>query len=247
LLSEVCEGGTIELYAQAGNVNGNATYEWTGPQGFNMMGANQIITSSNIANNGNYTVTITTESGCTVTESVVIADIQEQPETPTIIGDSEVCGDDFITLSLSQTYGAGIDVVFFNGANQVIGTGPIIGIPANAAFAISPYRAQLEQSGCLSSMSLPFEVTVNELPIATATNNGAVCQGEEVQLFAGTIDGATYEWSIVGQPGVISIEQNPIIYNLDETTTYELTVLQAINSLKLSCQILLLINQELIN
>ena len=83
----------------------------------------------------------------------------------------------------------------------------------------------VSEQGCPSELSAPIEVEVIELPVATASNNGTICPGEEVQLLAGTITGASYEWRIAGTTTVISTDQNPTIFNLIGSETYELTVI----------------------
>jgi len=67
-------------------------------------------------------------------------------------------------------------------------------------------------------------VTVHAAPVASATNDGPVCVGDDVNLFGGPIPaGGTYSWT--DESGnVVSTSQNPVIYNIQSTTTYTLVV-----------------------
>ncbi len=68
-------------------------------------------------------------------------------------------------------------------------------------------------------------VTVNAQPIADANAiNTTICEGEDLELTAGNVPGATYYWS--GPNGYSSNTQNPIIINTTSSNagTYTLTV-----------------------
>jgi len=78
--------------------------------------------------------------------------------------------------------------------------------------AISPYTLQVTVNGCTSLTSEPAVVELNEIPVATASNNGPICAGETVQLFAGDVVGATYAWRIQGESEIISTNQNPELF-----------------------------------
>ena len=84
---------------------------------------------------------------------------------------------------------------------------------------------QVTVDGCPSDLSDPAPVVVNPRPQSTASNNGPICAGESVQLFAGSVPDGTYQWYDVANPGlIVSTEQNPVIFNLTATTTYEVVV-----------------------
>jgi gliding motility-associated-like protein len=57
----VCDGSNVDL-----NSNGGTSYAWNGPGGYNSAVQNPTI-ASNMASNGNYTVTITDANNCSVT------------------------------------------------------------------------------------------------------------------------------------------------------------------------------------
>jgi hypothetical protein len=67
-------------------------------------------------------------------------------------------------------------------------------------------------------------LTVNAIPSApVASNNGPVCEGESLQLFASTIPNALYVWN--GPGSFISVQQNPVIgfAHASDSGTYSVT------------------------
>ncbi|MEI6765895.1 MAG: glycine-rich protein [Bacteroidota bacterium] len=62
----------------------------------------------------------------------------------------------------------------------------------------------------------------------TATNNGGLCSGDTLKLFATLIPNATYTWS--GPNGFSSTAQNPIIFNADISRAGTYTVYATVGS-----------------
>ncbi|UOX33857.1 T9SS type B sorting domain-containing protein [Flavobacterium sediminilitoris] len=83
-----CIGSNLELTA-----SGGTNYSWTGPNGFTSTDQNPIIPNATVANNGQYSCTVTGTGGCddTVTIDVVVGDNEAPIPTitnlPTITGD----------------------------------------------------------------------------------------------------------------------------------------------------------------
>jgi gliding motility-associated-like protein len=224
-LSEPCEGGDLQLLSNAGNYSGNATFLWTGPNGFMSNAPDPLISNASINNNGAYTVFVTSPNGCEASESIIINDILMMPETPQTSSNSPVCEGGIITLKVQQIYtGNNVTIYWFNGNGMMMGVGNVVNIPASDPNAIPPFTSQVIVDGCESDFSMPMDVEVISSPVATAMNNGPICVGEDVQLFGGSVAGATYEWRIMGSLDIISLEQNPTFYDVDTTTTFELTV-----------------------
>ena len=220
----LCEGDVLSFMANATGAN---TYFWTGPNGFTSNAQDLVIPNITIANNGTYTLTVTNITGCQSTSSVDVSNIVPTPITPTITTNSPVCIDGTIELAIQEMYtGTTVTYNWTNGAGQTIGTGiSTVSISSNDPLAISPYRVSVTVDGCTSDLSTPTPVIVNDLPLAIATNGGAICPDSDGQLFANPIAGASYEWRELGSTTIISTEQNPVIIGLTATTTYELTVI----------------------
>ena len=218
----ICEGNELAFTTTA---VGAATYEWTGPNGFTSNTADPVIANTSINNNGTYTLVVTNTNGCSSSETILVNNIEPTPAMPVLTSNGPVCEDGMINLSIQQSYATGATYTWTNGAGATIGTTASITINPTSATAISPYRVMVAEQGCPSELSEPIEVDVIELPVATASNNGTICPGEEVQLLAGTIAGASYEWRVSGTTTIISTDQNPTIFNLVNNETYELTVI----------------------
>ncbi len=79
--SPVCPGSDIEFF---GGPDGMATYSWTGPNNFSSNDQNPVISGATEDMEGEYTLTVTTDSGCSASDSVDIT-----------VNEAPVAGDDF--------------------------------------------------------------------------------------------------------------------------------------------------------
>ena len=69
-----------------------------------------------------------------------------------------------------------------------------------------------------------YAITINPQPTATASNNGPICQGGQINLSANSFTGATYSWT--GPNSYTSNLQNPVLTNIQpgQGGTYTLTI-----------------------
>ncbi|MEO1624474.1 MAG: gliding motility-associated C-terminal domain-containing protein, partial [Bacteroidota bacterium] len=219
----LCEGDDLQLQANATNA---VSLQWTGPNGFLSNAANPLLPAVSIRNNGTYYLQIVSSSGCIQSASIEIDYIVPTPVQPVITVEDLVCEDAVIRMSIPQVYnGTSISYEWINGQGQVIGSSRNVDISASDPLAISPFQVRVIVDGCASPISDPVSVDIGELPIATATNNGPICLGEQVQLFAGTVNGAAYEWRNASTGALVSTDQNPVVFGLNSSTTYVLTVI----------------------
>nr|WP_294988984.1 LamG-like jellyroll fold domain-containing protein [uncultured Sediminibacterium sp.] len=102
-----CEGGSVTLSAPAG-----ASYLWSSGQ------QTQSIT---VSQSGNYSVALTSATGCGNTSAAVAVTVNPLPATPVIStsGPTLVCAGSPVTLTApgGQTFGKSID---FNGSNNIV-------------------------------------------------------------------------------------------------------------------------------
>ena len=163
-----CAGGSVNLTASAG-----ASYLWSN---------NATTQSIIVSNGGNYSVTVTNAEGCSTTSSVTTVTVNPLP-VATITADGPVtfCEGGSVNLTAS----AGNSYVWNNGANT-----QTINVTAGGDYNVIITNAD----GCLSSAAVKT-VTVNPLPTATITADGATsfCAGGSVNLTASA--GASYLWS----------------------------------------------------
>jgi len=224
----VCTGEDIVLTAEIeneGDFTGFISYEWSGPNGFTSTAQNPVISNASLADAGTYTVFVTTSG-----EASVEVEVYEVLPAASIDGPEIVCEGDAFTLCTSsyEDYPNGTFTISppnstsTSSALEVDDMGCVTITPDMDAYVSGAFTVQYtNEEGCESAPGIPFEVSINPIPVVTATNNGAICEGEDVQLFANSADGATYEWYTGDE--LVSTEQNPIIYGLEQTTTYSVT------------------------
>ena len=212
----------MELFANATNA---ASYSWSGPNGFTSNAPDPVIANVTANNNGTYTLVATSSIGCETSESIVVNNVASNLATPVVVSSGPVCAGALISLNIQQTYtGTTVTYSWVNATGTEISTSNSLSILSTDANAISPYSVQVMVDGCNSDFSAPTNVFINPSPVTTASNNGPICSGDEVQLFAGTVVNGTYEWVEQSSGTLVSTSQNPIIPNISATTTYELTV-----------------------
>ncbi len=224
-LNTICEGGHLQLRSNLSNTTGNIDYQWSGPSGFTSKAANPLITNISESANGTYTLKVRTIYGCETSESLSISEITDLPEQPVILSNSPVCSGSDIELSIQQT---NLDIngqfIWLDSNGDTIGTEKTISLKVNNNTPPAPYQAAVSISGCTSILSAPAFIDLIEMPQVSASNSGPICQGQEVQLMAPDIEGATYFWYDVVTGILISNQQNPTIFDVEETTTFDLKV-----------------------
>lgn len=224
----VCTGDALQLMA---NAPGAVSYEWSGPNNFQSIAANPVISNTTIFDNGTYSVEAWTAAGCRYVGNIDVTIITPQPETPQIISNNPVCEGDSIRLRLQEAYeGNSVTFEWLNSFNQLIGTTETIVIAVNDPMATAPYRARVAINGCFSDYSNFEDIEIVSTPFANATipANGIVCENDPIPLEANEIAQAIYEWRILGNETIISTVQNPLIQpstpELSDTTLFELTI-----------------------
>jgi subtilisin-like proprotein convertase family protein len=96
----------------------------------------------------------------------------------------------------------------WTGPNVTISTNPGAATPA-ATGNLNYTFTVVDNFNCTYDTVIPL--TVNPIPVATATNDGPYCVGNTINLFATGPVGATYTWS--GPNAFSSLVQNPSIIN----------------------------------
>ena len=227
----ICHEGELGLFANPVG-DGVLEFSWTGPNGFTSSQENPMISNATTLNNGTYTLVITNGNGCQSTADIIVSNVEAQVVSGSIIANGPICEDEPLVLETSQV----CDTYLWIGpdgdspatlANPLLTTStPTTTIPVgDVAYDAGMWSLIcVDANGCESEMAAAVAVDINVIPQAIATNNGSVCPGASVQLFANEIPGATYTWTEAGSTVVVSNEQNPIIPTITATTTYELLV-----------------------
>jgi len=197
-----CVGDTLRL--QADSIN-NATYSWTGPNGFTSNLRNPIIPNAAVADSGQFQLRVTL-NGCTGamhTTHVSIFPIPAQPNASAV--DAALCPGDTLRLQLDSIAGATFQWTGPNGFNSSLRNPVITGMTAAKA---GNYLARITVNGCTS---IADTVLVSLLPgplaIAVLSGNTNSCQGDTVALRISPAFGNSYQWfrnGIAVRPGSVN-------------------------------------------
>jgi hypothetical protein len=203
-----CAGGSVTLTSSAGT-----TYLWS-------TGATtQAIV---VSTTGSFWVRVTDVNGYQSQQSDPVAVIVNPiPSAPTASNSGPYCAGGAISLAVSTVSGASYSWTGPSGYASIV-QNPTI---SNATTAmVGTYSVTVTVNGCTSAAGTT-SVAVNPIPgTPTATNNGPLCAGGNLQLSASFVSGATYSWT--GPNSFSSTPQNPTIGSVTTaaTGTYSVTV-----------------------
>ncbi len=213
--SPLCEGDNLNLSASTIT---SATYSWTGPNGFTSTLQNPTISGVDVTDAGTYSVTATV-AGCTGPAGTVAVVINSGPANPPVSSNTPVCEGDDIQLTAGFIAGASYSWSGPNGFTSTL-QNPVI---TGSTSANAGVYSLLLTNGC-SGTPVTTTVVVTPLPAApTAGSNSPLCEGDNLNLTASVISGATYSWT--GPNGFTSTTQNPSISNITTSGagTYSVT------------------------
>jgi hypothetical protein len=208
----LCQGQDLNLQAVGAP---GVRYLWSAPEAvaFDRTQQNPVIASVGTWASGNYTVQ-TIQEGCTSQVVSLQILVREKPEAPLASANSPICAGESIQLFASSSSAASYQ---WSGPSSVSPTGWSSNQqnPMRSNVTTSDagkYMVWAIREGCVSEVT-EINVVVKPTPrISSASNNGPVCEGSQLNLFASFQSGAQYRWS--GPAGFASTLQNPIIENV---------------------------------
>jgi len=212
--STVCSGQTLSLTAST--ITG-ATYSWSGPNGFTGVSQNPTIASVTTDAAGTYSVTATVGGCPTSAAGTTSVTINQTPIAPTAGSNSPVCVGFDLSLTASTITGVTYSWSGPSGFTSSSQNPVIVGVTTAKA---GTYSVTASTGGCTGPVGTT-SVVINNLPAAPITSsNSPVCVGNNLNLTASTIAGATYSWT--GPNSFTSSSQNPIITGVTtaESGTY---------------------------
>ena len=222
-----CMGEDIQLTAP--NIE-NATYTWTGPNGYTSFEKDPIILNSTEANSGTYQLVVTAD-GCTANAASTQVLVGAQPPIPTIEYDGPTCMGEEIRLTVPMGANAAFVEYIWTGPNGFTSTAPAIILPDAQVNVAGDYSVRVIVNGCISQPSNSVPVVVNPVPPtpsigANGSPESPLCEGETIILETAFSPTAIYNWN--GPAGFTSNLVNPIINNAQMTNsgTYSLTVIE---------------------
>lgn len=197
----------------------NATYQWTGPNGFNSTDQNPIINNVTSADSGEYQLSIIVD-GCPSLPGTSLAVIYSTPPTPLIISNSPICEGEVLYLETDSFPNASY---FWSGPGGFTSgiRRPAIGYatPSNSG----TYEIIKIANGC-SSESSSTQVIVNPTPQSEFYPNP-----EEVSIIEPTIEfnsygsiGTNYQYHWNFGDNSSSVDYSPL-HAYTDTGTYTVT------------------------
>ncbi|MBB1286156.1 gliding motility-associated C-terminal domain-containing protein [Flavisolibacter sp. BT320] len=200
--SPICSGNTLSLIA---NTIPDASYAWTGPDGFTSSIQNPVLTNAGIATSGVYTVKAAV-NGCWGPSASIRVTVNAIPSAPVVSYNGPVCEGTNLSLFASTVIGA---TYSWTGPNGFTSTAQNPAINNAHVTSSGSYAVTATVNGCTSAPG-NLTVTVNTIPAPpVVTSDYSLCEGSALQLQASAITGATYAWS--GPDGFVSTAQNPTI------------------------------------
>ncbi|MDB4285969.1 gliding motility-associated C-terminal domain-containing protein [bacterium] len=208
--SPICEGDT--LFLVAGFVS-NVSYQWTGPNGFSSPLQNPLILNANLVlNQGTYSLVITDlATGCSSQPQSLVVLINPRPATPTLQTNSPVCDGDDLVLTVAAVNGA---IYNWSGPNGFLGTTmvPTLTVSAVTIADAGTYEVTITLNGCPSQPGTISVSIIAPPPKPVASNNGPLCEGDNLALTASGSGAGQYSWT--GPNSFSSNQQSPIIQNV---------------------------------
>jgi|GEM_PF-381800 len=218
--SSLCAGNSIQLNTPT---VANATYSWTGPNGFTSFVQNPTIPSATTSNSGTYSLVVTVD-GCPSQPTNFAINVQSAVSAG-VGANPTYCGNqgqiDLFNL-LTGTYTTGGTWVETSAAPSGMLTGNIWD---STTVSAGVYTFVYSVSGACNTDNEQVSITLNPIPTTPpVTGNATICAGNPIQLNTPTVAGANYSWT--GPNGFTSSVQNPTIPSATtlNSGTYSLVV-----------------------
>lgn len=207
----VCSGDTLRLSASSANTD--ITWSWAGVSGFASSSKDTFRAAPTTAHSGNYIVTAN-RNGCIVKDTVTVL-IKPRPDTPDAFNNGPLCTGDAINLTGSSPT-SGVTYQWTGpGAFTSTAQNPVRTSAVTAYGGV--YKVYTTLNGCAALFYDSTTVIVHPVtPVPSASANTPVCVGQDLQLMASVLSGASYVWS--GPGGFSSLAQNPLL--ISSTTAF---------------------------
>ncbi|MBI5915161.1 MAG: gliding motility-associated C-terminal domain-containing protein [Bacteroidetes bacterium] len=228
-----CEGSEVPFKIMSPNpLPANASFAWSGPQGFNATIPDPVIFNVNNYQSGNYTLTVNA-AGCDPATASANLEVHALPAVPDILSNGPVCFGEKLRIYTAATgqkfewhspLGFSAATLALPGLTTTGGETFIE--PAHPAYLSGNWQVQITDPNGCTATSAPLAVSIKPRPQAFAENTGAVCPGGQAQLLGNPLPGAVYEWKKQGDTTVFSMQPNPAVSNVLAPQTFQLMVTQ---------------------
>jgi gliding motility-associated-like protein len=213
----LCVGDNLNLTTD--NVSG-ATYSWTGPNGFTSSLEDPTINNVILAADGTYSLTVTA-NGCSNGPVTTDVTINNSPTATAGATNTTICSGDDINLTGNTIAGG---TYSWTGPNGFTSSSEDPVITGATVTADGTYSLTITLGSCTSNTAT-VDITVDPTPTATpGALATTICEGDDIELTANTVTGATYSWT--GPNGFTSGSEDPTISGATVAAggTYSLTI-----------------------
>ncbi len=199
----MCEGQSVSFFGNniaSGQTTGNS-YLWTGPNGFNDIVQNPILSNATAAANGTYTVTVTNQFGCSFTTTTLVT--VAPPPALNIQSQTNVsCNGGFDgAFTIEVTNGVGFYLYDQNGNINFDGM--------FSGFSAGLYIVQVTDGNSCAS-SIPVTITEPDpTTLPDAGQDQTSCVGTTVTLAGNTAAVGTGTWTVVAGSGTFTNANDP--------------------------------------
>ena len=182
-----CTGIPFQLIDTSFQTSYRLSYHWTGPNGFQSDLQSPIINNVNISDSGKYAVKLTTDFGCSLTDTFIVKVVtgSQVQVTPLI---SNICDGQSINFNATQ-------VGTYIWAPTTGLSSPSIANPIATPHDSINYLVTLTNpSGCKSFQQVT--VNVSKVPIVSAGSDKSILKGDSI-LLDGQVSGSNvnYYWT----------------------------------------------------
>ncbi|NNE27088.1 MAG: T9SS type B sorting domain-containing protein, partial [Saprospiraceae bacterium] len=188
----ICEGETLALSTSIFNSTYN--YLWTGPNGyFSRNRIPEVIEEVDLSDQGDYFLVI--DNGVCISDTAVAQVVVfSQPITPIIDGQEIICEGESALLTVTNITGANRYHWYKDGTLFRSVSSNTLVIPGVSSLQEGLYTVEVEDGICISERSEAFILNIEDKLNIGATNDGPVCEGDEVNLISSFIPDASYTW-----------------------------------------------------
>ncbi|NPA36128.1 MAG: T9SS type B sorting domain-containing protein [Chlorobi bacterium] len=193
----VCENSDVQLYSEISGGTGTYKFSWSGPASFTDTVQNPVITDIKTVEAGYYQLTVTDSYGCSSAIDSTEVIVHENPEVTASLNDT-VCEYSTVYLGASPSGGTGTYDFHWTGPDNFES---FIKDPTINSIALSQtgryYITVTDGNSCFATDST--YILVNDAPVATADNDGPVCEGGGLTLSGTLAEGVapySYAWSL---------------------------------------------------
>ena len=203
--SPICDGNDVLLEA---NTIANATYFWTGPNGFTSTDQNPLIQNFTSVNNGTYFAFVTVD-GCNSPTEAIVVNSNPNPDF-TIDGTTSICigQNEILTINPTNFDVNSVTIAWFY-ENILLSTQTNSTLQINQ---IGNYKVIIDNNGCISENEVEVIEKINSFDVIVEQG----CNGNhyEIKIInSANFPNATFNWT--GPNNFSSSAQDIIVPNLE--------------------------------